>query len=164
MANIKCQGENKPFNTELINALKKIKTKWKSAENENKRVRYHVDLPVFYYQKEYVTNRVYNMFGEKKVDAQKVFDIVDQPAEFIGGTAKFRNSIKNELKNKIENYPFESVFIIEIAGNLSDIEIVGSNTENNEMIRNLILNNKDKWNPAKIDGQKVRSRYKMKFP
>ena len=120
-------------------------------------------MPVFHYQKEHITIRVQNMFGEKKVDSKNVFSIVDQSAEFFGGTGKFKSKIKNELGNEIENYLFELNFIVEIDGSLSDIKIVGNNDEKNEHIKKTIFNIKEKWNPAKIEGQNVRSYFRINF-
>lgn len=150
MSSIKSSGEYSLFNIEVINALKKIETKWKSAENANKKIRYHVNMPVFHYQKEHITIRVQNMFGEKKVDSKNVFSIVDQSAEFFGGTGKFKSKIKNELGNEIENYLFELNFIVEIDGSLSDIKIVGNNDEKMSISKKLYSTLKKNGIPLKL--------------
>ncbi len=51
MTSVKSSGDSPVFNTEVEAAVKKIKAKWQSAEDEGIKVRYHVSMPVSHYRK-----------------------------------------------------------------------------------------------------------------
>lgn len=163
MSGIKSSGENQAFNAEVISALKKIKTKWQSAENEGKKVRYHVSTSVSHDREARGMADRPNMFGKKKVDSKKIFEYIHQRPHFHGGIDHFKDIIKSELGKTIENYSFTAQFIIETDGSLSDIIINGEDKEKNESIQKAIQNCKQKWLPAKFDDQNVRSRLMVKF-
>ncbi|WP_435524423.1 energy transducer TonB [Chryseobacterium indoltheticum] len=94
----------------------------------------------------------------------KVFNEVEHPAEFAEGINVFRQKLLKNFKFKnIKSKTSEKcelTFVIERDGTLTDIKASGTNESfNNEAIR-AVSKIKGKWNPATINGQKVRYRFR----
>lgn len=163
MSNIKSSGDDSAFNSEVVYAVKKIKTSWKGAENEGKTVRYHVNTSVSKSVIPRGTNNAPNMFGKKKIDTQKLYERVGQQPYYRGGISRFKELITSELGETIEDYPFTARFIVELDGSLSAIEILGDQEDKNAKIKDIIEKHEAKWLPAKFEGQDVRFRFSVKF-
>lgn len=163
MSAIKSSGDDKAFNTEVVKAFKTLNIKWKSAENENKKVRYHVATSVSKSVIPKGASSVPNLFGRKKIDTKKLYEVVEQLPWYPRDITNFKSLIKSEVGNSIESYTFTADFIIETDGNLSDVKISGDNPEKNETIKKAIEKHPVKWFPAKVDGQNVRFRFPVKF-
>ena len=101
-----------------------------------------------------------------KVDEKKVYDDVEQLAEFPGGIDSFRNKVSSNFDvDAMEgegSVSTEITFVVERDGTLTDVRAKGSNsTFNAEAIR-AVKSVKNKWTPAKVNGQSVR--YRFRFP
>lgn len=163
MSAIKSSGDDKAFNTEVVRAFKTVNIKWKGAENEGKKVRYHVETSVSKSVVPKGTGSIPNMFGRKKIDTKKLYEVVEQLPWYPRGINNFKSLIKSEVGNSIESYTFTADFIIETDGTLSDVKISGDNSAKNEAIKKAIEKHSVKWFPAKVDGQNVRFRFSVKF-
>lgn len=98
----------------------------------------------------------------------EIYYDVDESAEFLnGGINNFKTQIKNNFQiDKVDEKDiFETSirFIVEKDGTISNIKAVGENESFNKETVRAILKIKDKWNPAKIKGQKVRSLSGVRF-
>lgn len=88
------------------------------------------------------------------------------PASFPKGLNSLKHMIEKKFKvrkelNTSQNLTCEITFIIERDGSMSDIKAFGNNESFNNEIVNSMGKIKDKWIPAQVDGQKIRSRYKL---
>lgn len=98
----------------------------------------------------------------------EIYTDVDESADFVnGGFRNFKTQIKNnfQIDKMHETGKFETSvhFIIEKDGTISDIKASGKNESFNKETVRAILRIKDKWNPGKIKGQKVRSHFGLPF-
>lgn len=161
VSSIQATGNDKSFNTAVENAFKKMKTDWKSAKDSNWEVRYNISVPIEYSKNFYTTNsnESHNFFGTKKISVSKIFDQVEQPAVYPNGIEKFKVIIGNE-----SFYSFKITFVVERDGSCTDVKILGEDSEKNKEIRKKFASIKEKWIPAEINGQKVRSRNEIIFP
>lgn len=95
----------------------------------------------------------------------EIFTEVEKEASFPGGVNDFRQKVAENFDTSSinGNGKIRSIitFIVEKDGTLSDVKANGSNMDfNNEAIRT-VSSIKEKWTPAEIYGQKVRSRYRI---
>ncbi|WP_407483481.1 energy transducer TonB [Elizabethkingia anophelis] len=99
------------------------------------------------------------------VNDTDIYDRVDQQAEFAGGMEKFRNLFNNSFDNlAVKNegtFKTTVTFIIERDGSLSDIKASGPDSDFNRESERTIKSIHGKWNPAKINGYPVRSRFRF---
>ena len=92
---------------------------------------------------------------------------VDVEADFIGGVNAFRTKVlQNFDSSVIENETGEVVkavvtFIVERDGTISNIKVSGANTDFNKEAEKTIKGIKGKWNPAKFQGENVRSYFRF---
>ena len=92
---------------------------------------------------------------------------VDVEADFIGGVNAFRTKVlQNFDSSVIENETGEVVkavvtFVVERDGTISNIKVSGTNTEFNKEAEKTIKGIKGKWNPAKFQGENVRSYFRF---
>ena len=96
----------------------------------------------------------------------KVYSEVEQLAEFPGGINSFRSKVQNSFDGSVMDgdeglVKTEVTFIVERDGSITDVKASGSNrTFNDEAIRT-VKSIKNKWTPAKINGQAVRYRFRL---
>ena len=101
-----------------------------------------------------------------QVSATQVYTEVEQLAEFPGGINKFRSSVQNNFDTGVMDGDEGVVkttitFVVERDGSITDIKAEGPNKGfNSEAIRT-VKSVKNKWSPAKINGQAVRYRYRL---
>ena len=101
-----------------------------------------------------------------KVDPNKVFTEVEQVAEFPGGIDKFRRRVQDNFDSSVIEgeggvVSAEVSFVVEKDGSITDVKASGPNRDfNNEAVRT-VKSIKNKWAPAKVNGQNVRYRFKM---
>lgn len=106
-------------------------------------------------------------YNEKAIDVNDtdIYDRVDQQAEFAGGLEKFRNLFYNNFDNssvKNEGILKTTVtFVVEKDGSISDVKASGPDYDFNRESERTIKSIKGKWNPAKINGYPVRSRFRF---
>ncbi|WP_374450205.1 energy transducer TonB [Cloacibacterium normanense] len=92
---------------------------------------------------------------------------VDVEADFIGGVNAFRTKVlQNFDSSVIENETGEVVkavvtFVVERDGTISNIKVSGANTDFNKEAEKTIIGIKGKWNPAKFQGENVRSYFRF---
>jgi protein TonB len=92
---------------------------------------------------------------------------VDVEADFIGGVNAFRTKVlQNFDSSVIENETGEVVkavvtFVVERDGTISNIKVSGANTDFNKEAEKTIKRIKGKWNPAKFQGENVRSYFRF---
>ena len=92
---------------------------------------------------------------------------VDVEADFIGGVNAFRTQVlQNFDPSVIENETGEVVkavvtFVVERDGTISNIKVSGANTDFNKEAEKTIKGIKGKWNPAKFQGENVRSYFRF---
>ncbi|MGO4710575.1 hypothetical protein AB4Y90_16015 [Chryseobacterium sp. 2TAF14] len=166
VSSVKAEGDEKEFNTEVINAFKKMKTEWIAAGTTNWKVRYHVSVPISYSKNQLgkASSNKYNFFGDKKISTLEIFTQVEQPAVYTKRIEDFKSNIRSKVGNLADSYPFTMSFVIERDGQCSGLKILGTAEEKNEKIKRAILPIKETWIPAKISGQTVRSKYNINFP
>ncbi|QDZ64692.1 energy transducer TonB [Elizabethkingia bruuniana] len=106
-------------------------------------------------------------YNEKAIDVNdtEIYDRVDQQAEFAGGMEKFRNLFYNNFDNssvKNEGTLKTTVtFVVEKDGSISDVKASGPDYDFNRESERTIKSIHRKWNPAKINGYPVRSRFRF---
>ena len=92
---------------------------------------------------------------------------VDVEADFIGGVNAFRTKVlQNFDSSVVENEAGEVVkavvtFVVERDGTISNIKVSGTNTDFNKEAEKTIKGIKGKWNPAKFQGENVRSYFRF---
>ncbi|MBT2623609.1 hypothetical protein [Chryseobacterium sp. ISL-6] len=102
---------------------------------------------------------------KSKTDNNKVYTEVEQAPEFPGGINAFRKKfIENLDFSKIEAkgvVSSELNFTIEKDGTLTDLKAKGKNTQFNSSLIAAVKSIKMKWIPGKMDGDYVRSTFRM---
>ena len=92
---------------------------------------------------------------------------VDVEADFIGGVNAFRTKVlQNFDSSVVENETGEVVkavvtFVVERDGTISNIKVSGANSDFNKEAEKTIKGIKGKWNPAKFQGENVRSYFRF---
>lgn len=92
---------------------------------------------------------------------------VDVEADFIGGVNAFRTKVlQNFDSSVVENETGEVVkavvtFVVERDGTISNIKVSGANADFNKEAEKTIKGIKGKWNPAKFQGENVRSYFRF---
>jgi len=107
----------------------------------------------------------YEEFKEKKVVHdydQNIFTIVDQSAEFPGGTTGFTQKLKSELRAGLIG-KVKISFIIEKDGSMIDILAFSENDELSDEIRSTLRRLRLKWSPAKINNNVVRQKMEVQL-
>ena len=101
---------------------------------------------------------------EIPVKADSVYAEVEEAAEYPGGLDAFRKVIVKELdSSKVIGRGLiasETTFIVDQEGKLSDFKSTGNASLAAEMER-VLSSMKKRWIPAKIDGQPVRTYYRI---
>lgn len=102
-----------------------------------------------------------------KPNPNEIVKNVDVEADFIGGVNAFRTKVlQNFDSSVVENETGEVVkavvtFVVERDGTISNIKVSGENTDFNKEAEKTIKGIKGKWNPAKFQGENVRSYFRF---
>ncbi|WEK68403.1 MAG: energy transducer TonB [Candidatus Chryseobacterium colombiense] len=101
-----------------------------------------------------------------QVNENQVYTEVEQTAEFPGGINAFRKKVgENFDTSAIEGangvVKGEVTFVVERDGSITDVKVTGSNSDFNAEAVRTVKSIKNKWAPAKINGQSVRYRYRL---
>lgn len=103
--------------------------------------------------------------AEVKPNTNEVYDKVDQSSEFPGGIDKFRQKVSENFDTSIMSdegvVKAEVTFVVERDGSITDVKASGPSSDFNAEAVRTIKNIRTKWTPAKINGQPVRSRYRL---
>ncbi len=96
----------------------------------------------------------------------EIYDTVDQSSEFPGGIGAFRTKVgesfdTSAMEGGEGTLKAEITFVVERDGSITDVKANGSNSDFNAEAVRTIKSIKNKWTPAKVNGQPVRSRYRL---
>jgi protein TonB len=112
------------------------------------------------------TGKVQTVEVKPQVSATQVYTEVEQLAEFPGGINKFRSSVSNNFDTGVMDGDEGVVkttitFVVERDGSITDVKADGPNRDFNAEAIRTVKSVKNKWSPAKINGQAVRYRYRL---
>lgn len=101
-----------------------------------------------------------------QVSTTQVYTEVEQLAEFPGGINSFRSKVQNSFDTSVMNgdegvVKTEITFVVERDGSITDIKTNGSNSDFNAEAMRTVKSIKNKWAPAKVNGQAVRYRFRL---
>ena len=101
-----------------------------------------------------------------QVDEKKIYADVEQLAEFPGGINAFRNKVSSSFDGSVMegdegNVKSEITFVVERDGSITDVKATGDYKYFNEEAIRTVKSIKNKWTPAKVNGQSVRYRYRL---
>lgn len=100
------------------------------------------------------------------INKEVIHETVEQEAQFPGGSNAFRSKVMENFDGSSMDggegtLTTEVTFVVELDGSITQIKAKGSNSDFNREAERTIKSIKTKWTPAKIDGQPVRSRFKL---
>ncbi|SFI41227.1 energy transducer TonB [Halpernia frigidisoli] len=103
---------------------------------------------------------------EVKPPSNEVYETVDQTSEFPGGINAFRTKVSGGFDTSVMSGDEGTVktditFVVERDGSITDVKASGKNSDFNAEAVKTIKGIRSKWTPAKINGQPVRSRYRL---
>lgn len=101
-----------------------------------------------------------------QVSETQVYTEVEQLAEFPGGINSFRSKVQNSFDTSVMDgdegtVKTEITFVVERDGSITDVKATGPNKDFNAEAMRTVKSVKNKWAPAKINGQAVRYRYRL---
>lgn len=101
-----------------------------------------------------------------QVSENQVYTEVEQLAEFPGGINSFRSKVQNSFDTSVMDgdegtVKTEITFVVERDGSITDVKASGPNKDFNAEAIRTVKSVKNKWAPAKINGQAVRYRYRL---
>lgn len=100
------------------------------------------------------------------VVSNEVYESVDQAADFSGGgingfRKRFTDNFDNSSVEGEGTLKTEVTFVVERDGSITQVKATGSNQDFNREAERTIKSIKQKWNPGKVNGQPVRSRFRF---
>ncbi|MFC6269172.1 energy transducer TonB [Frigoriflavimonas asaccharolytica] len=112
------------------------------------------------------TGKAVSVAVKPQLDDKKVYSEVEQLAEFPGGIKAFRSKVETtfdqgEMDGEEGTMRAEVTFVVERDGQISDVKASGNNKYFNQEAERTVKSIKNKWTPAKINGQNVRYRFRM---
>jgi len=101
-----------------------------------------------------------------QVSETQVYTEVEQLAEFPGGINAFRSKVNGSFDTSVMDgdegtVKTEVIFVVERDGSITDVKANGPNKDFNAEAVRTVKSIKNKWAPAKINGQSVRYRFRM---
>ncbi|WP_312078067.1 energy transducer TonB [Chryseobacterium sp.] len=102
-----------------------------------------------------------------KVDPNKIVEGgLEQQADFIGGIDKFRRLVgenfdQSDFEGLGETISTSISFVVERDGSISDVRATGPNSAFNKEAEKTIKGIRGKWTPGKMQGESVRSRFRL---
>lgn len=101
-----------------------------------------------------------------QVSETQVYTEVEQLAEFPGGINSFRSKVQNSFDTSVMDgdegtVKTEITFVVERDGSITDVKATGPNKDFNAEAMRTVKSVRNKWAPAKINGQAVRYRYRL---
>lgn len=95
----------------------------------------------------------------------EVYEEVEQTAEFPGGINAFRSKVGGSFDTEAFSgegtMKTEITFVVERDGSITQVKATGSNSEFNREAERTVKSIRNKWTPAKINGQPVRYRFRL---
>ena len=105
-----------------------------------------------------------NKIASKMQSSTPISGLVDEEVEFEGGLSNFRTKIANGFRD-IGFRPIvhraNISFVVDLDGSITDVKATGNNAMFNRECERTVRYVKIKCKPAKLNGQPVRSRFKM---
>lgn len=100
------------------------------------------------------------------VSTTEVYTEVEQQAEFPGGINSFRNRVASNFDTSVMSggegaLRTEITFVVERNGSITDVKATGPNSDFNREAERTVKSIRNKWTPAKINGQNVRYRFRL---
>lgn len=101
-----------------------------------------------------------------QVSTTEVYTEVEQMAEFPGGINQFRNRVSSNFDPSAMDggegtLKTEITFVVERDGTLTQVKATGPNSDFNREAERTVKSIRNKWSPAKINGQNVRYRFRL---
>lgn len=102
-----------------------------------------------------------------KIDPNKIVEGgLEQQADFIGGIEKFRRLVgenfdQSDFEGLGETVSTSISFVVERDGTISDVKATGPNSAFNKEAEKTIRGIRGKWTPGKMQGESVRSRFRL---
>lgn len=101
-----------------------------------------------------------------QVSETQVYTEVEQLAEYPGGINAFRSKVNGSFDTSVMDsdagtVKTEVIFVVERDGSITDVKANGPNKDFNAEAVRTVKSIKNKWAPAKINGQSVRYRFRM---
>ena len=101
-----------------------------------------------------------------QVSETQIYTEVEQLAEFPGGINSFRSKVNGSFDTSVMDsdagtVKTEVIFVVEKDGSITDVKANGANKDFNAEAVRTVKSIKNKWAPAKINGQAVRYRYRF---
>ena len=102
-----------------------------------------------------------------KIDPNKIVEGgLEQQAEFVGGIDKFRRLVgenfdQSDFEGLGETVSSSISFVVERDGSISDVRATGPNAAFNKEAERTIKGIRGKWTPGKMQGEFVRSRFRL---
>ena len=101
-----------------------------------------------------------------QVSESQVYTEVEQLAEFKGGINAFRSKVQNNFDTSVMSgdegtVKTEVTFVVERDGSITVVKASGPNKDFIAEAIRTVKSVRDKWTPAKINGQAVRYRYRL---
>ncbi|MDO5615036.1 MAG: energy transducer TonB [Cruoricaptor ignavus] len=99
------------------------------------------------------------------VSTTEVYTEVEQQAEFPGGINSFRSRVGDNFDTSSVDgegtLKTEITFVVERDGSLTQVKATGPNSDFNREAERTVKSIRNKWTPAKINGQAVRYRFRL---
>lgn len=98
--------------------------------------------------------------------ATEIYAEVEQTAEFPGGINSFRGKVADNFDTSAMSggegtLKTEITFVVERDGSITQVKATGSNSDFNREAERTVKSIRNKWTPAKINGQAVRYRFRL---
>lgn len=105
---------------------------------------------------------------QREISKDSIYTMTEQGAEFPGGLDRFRQEFSNNFDISVIKgkglFSCELTFVILENGQIINVEAKGNDRSfNAEAIRALNSMKNKVWKPGKINGEPVKSRYKIPF-
>ena len=96
----------------------------------------------------------------------EVYTEVEQQADFPGGINSFRSKVSDNfdsgaMEGGEGTLKTEITFVVERDGSLTQVKATGPNADFNREAERTVKSIRNKWTPAKINGQPVRYRFRL---
>lgn len=96
----------------------------------------------------------------------EVYTEVEQQADFPGGINSFRSKVEDNFDSSAMEggegtLRTEITFVVERDGSLTQVKATGPNADFNREAERTVKSIRNKWTPAKINGQPVRYRFRL---
>lgn len=105
------------------------------------------------------------LFGQEVKIEHPEQSVVDQQAEYVGGTRAFQTKAGSFLKVKLPagSYSTSVKFVVDEGGNVVNVTATGPNEKFNEAAIKAVKKVKEKWTPAMFKGKPAKSYFTFPF-